>query len=63
MDDNTTKAYQYMKSLFDQNGYAPTVKQTAETLHLKESDVESMINEMQRVGKNCCYRNSGEEYY
>lgn len=51
MDDNTMKIYHYMKSLSDQNGFAPTVKQTADQMHLKESEVERMINEMQQLGK------------
>ncbi|MCI8892790.1 MAG: hypothetical protein HFH34_15945 [Eubacterium sp.] len=49
--DLTMKVYNYMKSLSDQNGYAPTVRQTAEKLQLKESEVERSIQEMQRQGK------------
>ncbi len=49
--DLTMKVYNYLNSLSDQYGYAPTVRQTAEKLQLKESEVERSIQEMQRQGK------------
>lgn len=51
MDNITLKVYNHMKSLSDQNGYAPTVRQTADQLNLKISDVEGAINKMQQLGK------------
>ena len=40
-----------MKSLSDQNGFTPTVRQTADCLNLKASEVECAINKMQQLGK------------
>lgn len=40
-----------MKSLSDQDGFAPTVRQTADQLNLKTSEVEGAINKMQQLGK------------
>lgn len=51
MDNITLKVYNHMKSLSDQNGYAPTVRQTADQLNLKISEVEGAINKMQQLGK------------
>ncbi len=51
MDDHTMQVYNYMKSLSDQNGYAPTVRQTAQQLQLDESEVEKSIQKMQQMGK------------
>ncbi len=51
MDDYTMQVYNYMKSLSDQNGYAPTVRQTAQQLQLDESEVEKSIQKMQQMGK------------
>ncbi len=51
MDDHTMQVYNYMKSLSDQNGYAPTVRQTAQQLQLDEGEVEKSIQKMQQMGK------------
>lgn len=40
-----------MKSLSYQDGFAPTVRQTADQLNLKTSEVEGAINKMQQLGK------------
>lgn len=51
MDNITSKVYNHMKSLSDQNGFVPTVRQTADQMNLKTSEVESAINKMQQLGK------------
>ncbi len=51
MDMVTQKVYTHMKMLSDQNGFPPTIRQTAEQLKLSEREVEAAINEMQRLGK------------
>lgn len=51
MDNITAKVYNHMKSVSDQNGFAPTVRQTADQLNLKTSEVEGAINRMQQLGK------------
>lgn len=51
MQDITQKVYTHMKSLSDQNGFAPTVRQTAEQLNLEIHDVEAAVNELQQLGK------------
>lgn len=51
MDNITSKVYNHMKLLSDQDGFAPTVRQTADQLNLKTSEVEGAINKMQQLGK------------
>lgn len=51
MDDITSKVYNHMKSLSDQDGFVPTVRQTADQLNLKDDEVEVAINKMQQLGK------------
>ncbi|MCI9124930.1 MAG: hypothetical protein HFH35_12850 [Eubacterium sp.] len=51
METITQKVYDHMKSLSDQNGFAPTVRQTADQLNLKVHEVESAISKMQQLGK------------
>lgn len=40
-----------MKLFSEQNGFAPTVRQTAEQLKLNDSEVECAIHKMQQLGK------------
>ena len=47
----TSKVYNHMKSLSDQNVFAPTVRHTAAQLNLKTSEVEDAINKIQQLGK------------
>lgn len=47
MDTITPKVYNHMKSLSDQNGFTPTIRQTADQMNLKNSEVEGAINKMQ----------------
>lgn len=51
MDTVTQNVYTYMKSLSDQNGFPPTIRQTAEQLKLDEQEVEKAIGELQRLGR------------
>ncbi len=51
MDHITSKVYNHMKSLADQNGFLPTIRQTAEQLELQIHEVESAIGELQKEGK------------
>ncbi len=51
MDHITSKVYTHMKLLSDQNGFAPTIRQTADQLNLKDSEVEAAVNELQQLGK------------
>ncbi len=51
MDHITQKVYNYMKLLSDENGFAPTVRQTAQQLEIKESEVEDAIMNLQQSGK------------
>lgn len=51
MDDNTAKIYNYMKALSDQNGFAPTVQQTANQLNCNVHEVEDAIHKLQQSGK------------
>ena len=51
MQDLTQEVYTHMKSLSDQNGFLPTVRQTAEQLNLEIDEVETAINELQQLGK------------
>lgn len=51
MQDITQKVYTHMKSLSDQNGFLPTIRQTAEQLNLEIDDVETALNELQQLGK------------
>ena len=51
MDNITSKVYNHMKSLSDQNGFTPTIRQTADQLSLKAGEVEGAINKMQQLGK------------
>lgn len=51
MDAITSKVYHHMKLLSDQNGFVPTVRQTAEQLKLNTSEVECAIHKMQQLGK------------
>lgn len=37
MNNITSKVYNHMKSVSDQNGFAPTLRQTADQLNLKTS--------------------------
>ncbi len=51
MDAVTRKVYSYMKSLSDQNGFPPTVRQTAEQLDLEVRQVEEALHQMEQLGK------------
>lgn len=51
MDHITSKVYHHMKLFSEQNGFAPTVRQTAEQLKLNDSEVECAIHKMQQLGK------------
>ena len=51
MDNITSKVYNHMKSVSDQNGFAPTLRQTADQMNIKVSEVEGAINKMQQLGK------------
>lgn len=51
MDQITQKVYDYMKLRSDENGFAPTVRQTAQQLEIKEGEVEDAIMKLQQSGK------------
>ncbi|MDE7313881.1 MAG: hypothetical protein K2N87_20025 [Eubacterium sp.] len=51
MDSITTKVYHYMKSLSDKNGFLPTVRQTAEELHVDVNEVEAALGRLHESGK------------
>ena len=51
IDHIIQKVYNHMKSLQDQNGFLPTIRQTADQLNVKINEVEGAINELQRMGK------------
>ncbi len=51
MDAVTTKVYHYMKSLSDKHGFLPTVRQTAEELHVHVEEVEAAISRLHESGK------------
>lgn len=49
MDNITSKVYNHMKLLSHQNGYVPTVRQTANQLSLTVNEVDGVINNMQQM--------------
>lgn len=51
MDNITSKVYNHMKTLSDQNGFAPILRQTADQMNLKVDEVEGAIDKMQQLGK------------
>ncbi len=51
MDHITQKVYTHMKSTYDQNGFAPTVRQTAERLQLEDREVEDAIRKLEQLGR------------
>jgi len=51
MDHMISEVYHYMKSFSDENGFAPTVRQTAGQMGLQESEIESAIRQLQQMGK------------
>lgn len=51
MDADTLKVYTHMKKLYDQNGFAPSVRQTAEQMNLEVCEVEDAIAKMEQSGK------------
>lgn len=48
IEETAQKVYDYMKSFMDKNGFAPTVNQISDELHMMEHEVTDAIDKLRQ---------------
>ncbi len=49
--DITEKAYSFMKTSKDKNGYVPTIQQISDGLNLPDHEVKAVIEQLKEAGR------------